>query len=82
MTDIIHSFCMIWYCRNQLRFQNVTIPLGRALSLIMASTNLSGKMSTRVNSSSIMEFTILKAFSIEGHPRMAPSIKLVEWIVL
>lgn len=48
--------------------------------MIIANTSLSGNLSKGSMSSSISEFSLLKAFSVSCHVSKAPSITQVDWI--
>lgn len=77
VAGIINIFWTIWHCRNKIKFDNKVIPISSALNLIIASVSLAGKFSSGTMSNSIFDFKLLKQFSVEGHPRHAPSIKQV-----
>lgn len=72
--SIINVVYFIWYCRNQVRFQIIKIPIARAISLITSSTRLLGLHSKGFMSSSLEDFKILKAFNVEAHLNKSPSI--------
>lgn len=79
LAAIINVFWEVWCCRNQLRFQNKSIPLNLAIDNVIASVSLAGSLSKGHMSSSIDEFSILKFFSVYGHVNCAPAIKEVIW---
>lgn len=70
----------IWLCRNQNRFNNVKVPLHKAISFVSADTNLSSMLSKGHTSAVMEDFIILKAFFVQGHVRKAHSIKQKDWI--
>lgn len=79
LSDVTHIFWMIWYARNQLRFNDQVVSVSRAIHFISAVVSLSGKVIKGAMSSSICEFQILKHFKVEGNLPKAPFIIQVDW---
>jgi ribonuclease HI len=69
----------IWYCRNQVRFQNRRISKHSIISSISSATYLSGTYTKKFSYNSMRDFLILKAFNICIHPSKAPMIREVLW---
>lgn len=79
LTGIINVIWVVWYCRNKLRFEDKNISVRAVINMIVANVSLFGNLSNGIMTSSIQDFMILKAFSIIGKPRKAPSFKQVIW---
>lgn len=84
---LVNLIDTIWYVKNQARFNNKSISWRSAISMIIASTSLSGNHTNKVSNNSIRDFTILKAFNcFIHHPRPPVSIEVlwqppqVNWI--
>lgn len=76
---VINTISIIWYSRNQARFQDEQIHWRSAINSIISYTSISGnntKLCSRIN---MTEFVFLKAFNINIHPPRAPVIKEVIW---
>ncbi|KAK2406970.1 hypothetical protein QL285_042639 [Trifolium repens] len=76
---IINIINIIWFYRNQSRFNNVKPLLNSAKSLIIAYTSISGNNTKATATPSMIDFTILKCFNVKLHPPNAPIIKEVVW---
>ncbi|XP_058745383.1 uncharacterized protein LOC131618104 [Vicia villosa] len=72
-------FKAIWYCRNQIRFKGKQVSQNAIISSIIASVALTGNSTKLATGSSIYEFTILKAFSVQTNHPKAPQIIEVIW---
>ena len=70
---------IIWFSRNQARFQNKIIHWKAAINLIISGTALSGNNTHKTSAADITEFVILKALKIKIRPPRAPTIKEVIW---
>jgi len=77
--DVINCFNIIWFCRNQVRFVDNKINHRSIINLIITNNALCGNHSKLLGNSSIKDFVILKAFSIQITYRNAPKIKQVIW---
>lgn len=76
---VIHTFCTIWFCRNQIRFQNNKTHFKSSVCRTIGLSNLSGSIFNGSNSASMAEFVILKNFAVNGHSSPAPKIVQVQW---
>jgi hypothetical protein len=76
---IIHLLNTLWFVRNQARFNNINIPWQSAISLIIASTSLSGNSTGKISSNSIRDFSFLKMFRISIHQPIPSFLKEVLW---
>jgi hypothetical protein len=78
LAGFINIVDIIWYCRNQARFHNKFFNFHIVVNHICFNVNIIGYFLKCTSSTSIHEFQILKAFSIELHAH-APKIKEVYW---
>ncbi|GAU35943.1 hypothetical protein TSUD_394910 [Trifolium subterraneum] len=69
----------IWLVRNEARFNNKIIPWKSAISLIIASTALTGNNTCKSSSNSIRDFTFLKIFRVTIHHPKTPILKEIIW---
>lgn len=76
---MINIFNVIWFARNQKRFNSKTIHWRTSIANLISSTNLSGNNILATSSSSMYDFTIIKKFNITLHPPRAPQIIEVLW---
>ncbi|GAU26383.1 hypothetical protein TSUD_221100 [Trifolium subterraneum] len=65
LVAVINIFNVIWFCRNQSRFNDRPTYLGTAINLIISGVSLSGNNNNLTVNSSIYEFVILKAFNVQ-----------------
>jgi hypothetical protein len=79
VATVISIFKNIWICRNKLRFQNAKPSLNSTIALIMASSSLTGTVTSLTSSPSISDFEILKHFKVAIHHPKAPKIVEVIW---
>jgi len=79
LAAIINSFHTIWFCRNQMRFNDKVINIRSALNLIIAGTSLSGNLTSLTASSSMSDFSFLKHFDVTIKPPKPQTIKEVIW---
>lgn len=79
LSSIINVIWYIWFCRNKLKFENITILVKSAIHRIIVDTSLSGNSSKGHMSASIDELAILKLFSVKGRLSRAPVIKQINW---
>jgi len=73
----IFYFNIIWYCRNQKRFNDKLITPRTAINMVISGTYLSGNLTKLAASSSISEFVILKHFDVKVNPPKPNIIKEV-----
>ncbi|GAU38423.1 hypothetical protein TSUD_396030 [Trifolium subterraneum] len=76
---LINLLNTIWFARNQARFNNKIITWQSAISMITASTVMTGNNTSKTSSNSIRDFIILKHFKVNIHHPRAPVIKEVIW---
>ncbi|GAU27921.1 hypothetical protein TSUD_160160 [Trifolium subterraneum] len=76
---IINLINTLWLVRNQARFNNNFILWRSAISLIIASTALTGNNTSKSSSNSIRDFTVLKMFRITIHHPIPPVLKEIIW---
>ena len=79
LSAIIHCFNVIWFCRNQNRFNGKVTPLRAAINLIITGASLTGNVSKLPAKSCIKEFVILKYFDVKINPPKPQIIKEVLW---
>jgi ribonuclease HI len=79
LAAIINTFNVIWFSRNQCRFNDKKINSRSAINLIISSVALSGNNSQLKAKSCIEEFVTLKAFNVHFKGFPPPSIKEVLW---
>ena len=82
LAAIINSFHTIWFCRNQMRFNDKVINIRSALNLIIAGTSMSENLTSLTASSSMSDFFILKHFDVTIKPPKPQIIKEVIWKIL
>lgn len=76
---IVNIFYVIWQSRNAVRFNNKSTHWKSAISSIIAGVSLSASNSKLAASSSMTEFTFLKAFNCKINPPKHSNIKEVIW---
>lgn len=76
VTNIIN---IIWFYRNQTRFNNKKINFKSAINLIIAGTTMSGNRLKCDANTSISDFVLLRAFSIKLNYGRASRIKEILW---
>ena len=79
LSAVINILNIIWFCRNQLRFNSKKINFRSAINLIISATAMTGNNSRCVAITSIADFVLLKAFSVKINYGNAPRIKEVLW---
>lgn len=79
LASVVHSIWCIWFCINQLRFNNHCNSIDQAFNLISASIFQSGRLSKGTMHPAIQEFKMLKFFNIEIHAPKALKIIQVDW---
>ena len=76
---IINIFNIIWFCRNNYRFNNTKPNLNAAITKIISDVSLAGNSTKAVTGPSINDFKILKAFRVNTHHPNAPKVTEVIW---
>ena len=76
---LINIFYTIWQSRNAARFNNKTHLWKSVISSIINGVSLSARNSKLLASSSMLEFTFLKAFNCKINPPKHNIIKEVIW---
>jgi ribonuclease HI len=79
MACIINLFNVIWFRRNQIRFQGKIINWRTTINLVISKVSLSGNLTSKTSASNIQEFTIMKFFKVNIKPPKATGIKEVIW---
>lgn len=69
---VTHVLWVTWFACCQLYFQNVCVPLHRAIQMVKVAVSLMDNSSTSCGSNSIQEFSIMKSFSIDCHTPKGP----------
>lgn len=62
LSSIIHIIWIIWFSRNQLRFDNKHTPVAKAIHLVVANVSISGNFSLAKHSIHIMSYLSLAIF--------------------
>lgn len=76
---MIDLFNVIWYARNQARFNDKIIPWKFAVSTLIANVSLSGNKTSKATNAYMFDFSIIKAFKVNIHSSKALPIKEVLW---
>lgn len=76
---IANIFSLIWFCRNQIKFQNKSTHWRMAISQVIAQVQLSGNCTKATSSYSIKYFLVLKAFKVSSHPSKATRLIEIVW---
>jgi len=79
LSAIINIVNAIWYAGNQIRFNNSKLHWRSAITRIISDVNHSGNFTNKVSSSSISDFVLLKAFSVNINPPRPPTTIEVIW---
>jgi ribonuclease HI len=79
LSALINIINGIWFCRNQVRFNNRKFSFHSVISSIISASYLSGTLTKNFSSNSMSDFLILKAFNVCTHPSKAPVIREVLW---
>lgn len=79
LSALVNLFNVIWYARNQARFNNKVIHWKSAISMIISSTTLAGNTTKKTSTNSVTDFTLIKLFNVTLHQSKAPIIKEVMW---
>ena len=70
---------MIWFVRNQVRFQDKTVHWKFAINMVIASASISGNHTKQTSRINMFEFSVMKACRVNIKPPNAPVIKEVMW---
>ncbi|GAU22700.1 hypothetical protein TSUD_138230 [Trifolium subterraneum] len=76
---IINLLNSIWLARNDARFNNKSPSWRTTISIIIASTALTGNNTCKPSSNSLRDFAFLKRFRVNIHHPKAQIIKEVSW---
>lgn len=76
---IINVLGIIWYSRNQAKFNSKCISLHSVKVLVISNVSLYGNSSRGIMSTSVSELVMMKGLWVNGHPSKAPRIKQVTW---
>lgn len=76
---VINIIWVIWFSRNQIRFNNKAVTYQAAINMVLASTSLSSNCTTAHMHSTVAELAIMKHFKVDGHPRRATNIIQIDW---
>jgi ribonuclease HI len=79
LSALINLFNIIWFARNQARFNNKHVNWKSAISMIIANTSIAGNATRKSSTNSVRDFTIIKTFNVSTHQPRAPIIKEVIW---
>ncbi|XP_019435162.1 PREDICTED: uncharacterized protein LOC109341675 [Lupinus angustifolius] len=79
LSNIVNSIAVIWFCRNKSRFDNISIKFSQAIHMIKLNTSFTGNFTKCCAKSSLLEFSILRAFHVNGKYSKAPTITEVNW---
>lgn len=75
----INTFWVIWFCRNQIRFQNNYPFFQGVQSMVSANVSLTGNHSKGCMAHSMSKFSLLKTFAMDIHPPKPFIVKRVDW---
>ncbi|CAJ2668044.1 unnamed protein product [Trifolium pratense] len=78
-STVINIMSVIWFARNNARFNNKPTHWKAAVNWIQSNVSLAGNKTSCCSYSSITDFIILKKFNVSIHPPKAPVIKEVIW---
>jgi hypothetical protein len=76
---IINILYAIWISRNKARFKSIAPNWNSTLSWIVVNVTLAGNHTNSLASSSIRDFSLLKAFNVRLNPPKPTSLKEVIW---
>ncbi|CAL0327859.1 unnamed protein product [Lupinus luteus] len=77
---IVHTISMIWYCRNKMRFEDISYNFNQASSMVKRDTSFSDNLSKHTSANSMMEFLTLRTFNVHPNHGLAPQISEVIWL--
>ncbi|XP_019433239.1 PREDICTED: uncharacterized protein LOC109340119 [Lupinus angustifolius] len=76
----VSTISTIWFCRNQIRFEDRVVSLNQAIARIIRDTTISGNYSTMSANPFIKDLIILKHFKVSIYYNYAPKITKVLWL--
>jgi ribonuclease HI len=76
---VINTLNAIWFCRNNIRFNNTNPNTRASINMNIANTSISGNLTTLTTSNSIPDFVLLKAFNFNFLYSRAPRTIEVLW---
>jgi len=79
LSALINLFNIIWFARNQSRFNIKIVNWKSAIAMIIANTTIEGNTTRETSTNSIRDFAIIKKFNVSTHHLRAPIIKEVIW---
>jgi hypothetical protein len=79
LSALINIINGIWFCRNQVRFNNRKISFHSVITSTISASYLSGTFTKNFSNNSMRDFLILKTFNVCTHPSKAPVIREVLW---
>ncbi|XP_019418539.1 PREDICTED: uncharacterized protein LOC109329320 [Lupinus angustifolius] len=79
LSAIVNSIAVIWLCINKSIFDNISISFAKAIHMIKWNTSFTRNFTKCCAKSSLLEFSILRAFHMNGKYSKAPSITKVNW---
>lgn len=77
--SIVNIFSIIWFSRNQCRFQDIKPNWQQAINSIKSAVNLSGNNTSNNSNSSVKDLITLKKFDVTLHPPKPMNIKEIIW---
>ncbi|XP_019438851.1 PREDICTED: uncharacterized protein LOC109344541 [Lupinus angustifolius] len=75
----VHTTSAIWFCMNQIRFQDRDVSINGAIPKISRDSSFSGNYSTISGNPTLRELILLKHFNITITYNYAPKITEVIW---
>jgi len=76
---IINLINVIWYRRNQIRFQDKVISRNTAINTIISKASLSGNLTKKTSAVNMQEFSIMKSCKVFIRPPKASITKEIIW---
>jgi len=76
---IINIIIVIWFVRNQARFQGKIVHWRSAINMVITSASISGNHTKQTSRINMLEFSIMKACRVNIKPPKAPIIREVMW---
>ncbi|MCH79531.1 glycerol-3-phosphate dehydrogenase, partial [Trifolium medium] len=76
---VVNLLNIIWWVRNQARFNDKLCPWRSALAMIVSNAALSGNNTSKRASNSMKDFSFLKLFDISIHQPKSTLLKEIIW---
>ncbi|GAU36890.1 hypothetical protein TSUD_220590 [Trifolium subterraneum] len=76
---LINILNAIWIARNNARFNNLVRNWRNSVAWISTNVTAAGNFTSKVSSSSIIDFTTLKRFNVNIHPSKLTTFREVIW---